>query len=222
MKYTGTDGKEYDTWSDNETIRDKFVGREVMCCMTSEVEFMLRCAIDGIDDCPFDENDYYDALCSSKECECGESDFEEILAEDLEEDQIEMDTEYVNSDPDDETEKTVYTCPTCETTWDTVQEAKDCCENEQLYRCTYCGKVYNQNDYNDLDIHDAEVYEWWAVTGWFGDKLKGHGEIVIESYGKSYWGRCCTGQAISLDGVIGTICYEMGILKGQEYDWSET
>jgi predicted RNA-binding Zn-ribbon protein involved in translation (DUF1610 family) len=214
MKYVGNDGKEYDSYMDNESILDKLVGREVMCCMTQEVEFMLNQALENpTDNNPFTEDDYnqlYEKTCS----ECGSTyGFSEYTASELDDSDI-----LINTDDDG---KTVYVCPVCGLEYTTIQEAKDCCGNETVYKCDSCGHIYNEDDYNNLDEEPQEVYEWWAVTPWFGDKLKENGEIVIESYCKSYWGRCATGQAVSLDEVIGRIAFDMKILKGQEHDWSE-
>jgi hypothetical protein len=60
-----------------------------------------------------------------------------------------------------------------------------------------------------------EPLEWWLVTGWFGEKLKGYGEVFVEIFGETWWGRTCTGQAILLDYVIGKIGEDMEILEGQ-------
>lgn len=67
---------------------------------------------------------------------------------------------------------------------------------------------------------EHEAYEHWIVTEWFGSKLAEHGEIVGEFMGFTIWGRCTTGQAISMDGVIAEIAESMGILEGQEHEWS--
>lgn len=65
----------------------------------------------------------------------------------------------------------------------------------------------------------ADIYEWWIVSGWLGDKLKEKGEYIIERWGAAIWGRCTTGQAISLDGVISRICSDLEILEGQAHEW---
>lgn len=54
----------------------------------------------------------------------------------------------------------------------------------------------------DTDEYRDEVYEHWVVSDWLGRKLREQGEVVGEFCGLTVWGRCCTGQAISLDGVI--------------------
>lgn len=65
---------------------------------------------------------------------------------------------------------------------------------------------------NEQD-NPQEVYEWWEVTSWFAEKLKAHNEVVISDYGYGgYWGRCTTGQAIWLDGIIMEIADELGML----------
>lgn len=77
-----------------------------------------------------------------------------------------------------------------------------------------------QNMYDEETDSYAEVFEWWAVSDWFGEKLKEKGEVVIDTvWGKTYWGRCTTGQAICLDGVIFDIAYDMEILKDMEHSW---
>ena len=58
MPYT-VNGIEYDFDSSvNHRIKQDFVNREVMCCMTSEVEYILRLAneLSGYD-APFTEGD---------------------------------------------------------------------------------------------------------------------------------------------------------------------
>ncbi|UPK67965.1 hypothetical protein [Chitinophaga filiformis] len=65
----------------------------------------------------------------------------------------------------------------------------------------------------------SEVYEWWIVSHWLGNKLKDNGEVIIYDGMHTYWGRCTTGQAILLDSVIAEICTEMEILDGQRYAW---
>ena len=60
----------------------------------------------------------------------------------------------------------------------------------------------------DLDVCEAEseVYEHWIVTDWLANKLEPKGEMIERDfYGLTIWGRCCTGQAITLDDVICTI-----------------
>lgn len=73
----------------------------------------------------------------------------------------------------------------------------------------------------DVYEHTQPVYEHWAVTGWFADKLRDHGEPVAEIGGLNVWGRGTTGQSISCDGVILRIAESMEICKGQKYAWND-
>ena len=52
-------GVKYDSWSaKNQRIIDTLVNREVYCCMTSEVEYMLSRIPYNDDNNPFEESDY--------------------------------------------------------------------------------------------------------------------------------------------------------------------
>lgn len=54
-----------------------------------------------------------------------------------------------------------------------------------------------------IDPEQAEVYEHWAVTDWFADKLEAAGEKVDRDFaGLNVWGRTTTGQSIEADAVI--------------------
>ena len=94
-----------------------------------------------------------------------------------------------------------------------VVPLKNCISAKAAVRCI------QKEEYEYLDENPQEVYEWWAVTNWLGDKLKERGEVVIEGWGHWYWGRGNTGQGIALDGVISSICYGMEILEGQKCNW---
>ena len=161
--------KEYDFWSiKNQNILEQFVNREVYCCMTQEVEYILS---HEDHDAPFtwDDVEYEgDKMCEN----CDSTDIQEIFDDD--------DFDYV------------------------------CCD---------CGKKYTEEEYADLESDWPEVYEWWAVSPWLGAKLAQHGGCVIDVWGKSFWGRQCTGQAIALDSIIANICYDMEILEEQKYEW---
>ncbi len=78
---------------------------------------------------------------------------------------------------------------------------------------------WNRDDWEGMDHADlvsaceenhemGEVYEYWAVSDWLYRKLKGEGEIVINAY-PNIWGRCTTGQAITLDGVMRRIASDL-------------
>lgn len=61
-----------------------------------------------------------------------------------------------------------------------------------------------------LDPYEWEVYEHWAVTQWFAEKLIAQGERVDTDFaGLNIWARTATGQAIGMDGVVQNIYREM-------------
>lgn len=61
----------------------------------------------------------------------------------------------------------------------------------------------------DTDEYESEVYEHWIVSNWLADKLAERGEVTGEVCGLTIWGRCTTGQAISMDYVIQQIAAEL-------------
>lgn len=101
-------------------------------------------------------------------------------------------------------------CPEC---GEVVEEVEND-EGEMVYKCEYC----DWEDEDEPDTQPQEIYEWWLVTDWFAKKLRDMGEPILVD--EQIWGRTCTGQAILLDWTISQVCEEMGILEGQEHDWS--
>lgn len=212
-------GIKYDSWSaKNQSILDKLVNREIYCCMTPEMEYMLSRIPYNDEDNPFDEDNYnemYVPCCPECESSYG---FEELLVSDLKDEDFESDTG-LNYDTDELEDG--FLCPICGYWYKTIAEARECCgQDETVFKCQNCGVVLNEDEHDNLDVKPEEIYEWWAVSHWFGEKLKEHGCVVIESWGKSYWGRCSTGQSISLDGCIVDIAKDMKILDGMENEWS--
>lgn len=55
----------------------------------------------------------------------------------------------------------------------------------------------------------AEILEWWAVSDWFADKLRAKGECILSNDHGTWWGRQCSGQSVTLDGVIQRIAVEV-------------
>lgn len=208
-------GVEYESWSaNNQRVIDRLIEREVYCCMTSEVEYMLSRVYESDDNNPFDENDLlsmYQKTCP----ECGSKDgFTETEIAELSDDDLQKVHDFCE---DTEEDGDGYECPICGLVYSTAQKARDCCDfGDTVYKCDCCGHIFDENAYRNLDEEPAEVYEWWAVSNWFGEKLQAQGCVVIESWGKSYWGRETTGQAISLDGCVVNIAKEMCILEGME------
>lgn len=69
----------------------------------------------------------------------------------------------------------------------------------------YCEGLSELFGQEDEDGNMPEVFEYWLVTPWLGEKLKAHGELVTEFFNLVIWGRQTTGQLIHADGVIGNI-----------------
>jgi len=56
------------------------------------------------------------------------------------------------------------------------------------------------NEFNlDTSEADAEVYEWWVISDPLKYRLEQQNEVFLEGGCCSFWGRCTSGQAISLD-----------------------
>lgn len=62
----------------------------------------------------------------------------------------------------------------------------------------------------DIEPYDCEVFEHWIVSDWFARRLAEKGEKVDTDFaGLTVWARTCTGQSISLDGVVQDIAIEV-------------
>ena len=55
-----------------------------------------------------------------------------------------------------------------------------------------------------------EIFEFWAVSEWLGEKLIASGEVVFNMLDFTVWGRTCSGQSIALDSVIQKIAIDAG------------
>jgi len=59
-----------------------------------------------------------------------------------------------------------------------------------------------------LDYEYTDVYEHWVVSDWLSRRLAEKGEVIGEVCGLTIWGRCTTGQSISIDAVVSGIAVE--------------
>lgn len=50
--------------------------------------------------------------------------------------------------------------------------------------------------------HPQEPYEWYRVDPWLRRQLHAHGEVTLSNSYGDWWGRCTTGQAVIMDGVL--------------------
>ena len=71
--------------------------------------------------------------------------------------------------------------------------------NESLW-----DRIANTEEYD-------EVFEWWLVTPYFAELLKGNGEVILADYDCYWWGRTTAGQALWMDYVIQKIAEEMSL-----------
>jgi hypothetical protein len=56
---------------------------------------------------------------------------------------------------------------------------------------------------HDIEPHEREIFEHWAVTEWFAEKLEAKGERVDRDFaGLCVWGRTCNEQGIACDLVV--------------------
>ena len=88
--------------------------------------------------------------------------------------------------------------------------------NEELeVMCDNYSIEYDENDIDNIQTRLSEymepqdIYEWWSVTDWLADKLENNNEPILRTDCGTWWGRTCTGQAISLDGTIQRIVIEL-------------
>ncbi len=62
----------------------------------------------------------------------------------------------------------------------------------------------------DAEPYQREVFEHWAVSQWFGEKLQAKGEKVdFDFAGLVVWARTTTGQGIASDSVVEAIYAEL-------------
>jgi len=199
---------DYDS-SKNQRIKQKFVGNEVHTCISGIAEYILSKSFED-NDAPFSYDDvenFYEPVCPS--CDCTDC-FEQV--------------------------DFLYICESCEAFYDTKPDKCSCAcadddetncddctqcagysfdEIEDAFKCAHCSHI--RKDLSELDTTQQEVYEWWIVSGFLRSKLQALAHPVIPH--ENIWGRCTTGQAILLDGVISRICHDMQILEGQEHEW---
>lgn len=174
--------------SENQAKVGEFVDNEVVCCLSRIVDFIFQAESDGYDNVPFSIEDASNLYIDNS------GEIEELKEElnDLEErhEQIQELIDECEEDSENEVEKLEGESSEIEKKIAEIEEAIDTLEDEDGTMC--------------------EVYEWWKVSSWLARRLARRGEVVILS--ENLWGRCTTGQAIKLDGVIIDICKEHNII----------
>lgn len=205
----------------NQRILSKLVRREVYCSQTPLVDWIYR---NHFEDVEF-TNRYIDKTEEIKEIK-EQKEEKEWELEDLQGDftMLECDVEWSEEELE-EAEKELKENPY----WKTY-----CQVLTAMYTQEHFNKEYKkteekitlleeeladlEDELHELKIQNGEineVYEWWLVTPFFESRLKGYGEVFMEFEGETWWGRGCSGQAIYLDTVIGSIGEDMEILEGQ-------
>lgn len=197
------DGKEYSYDSIvNQRIKDKFVDMHVLYCVTGTTEYILSKSYEDAE-APFNWEQVVNL--SRPVCdECYNDSFNEVNVDNVE----------IFQDKDGD-----YICPFCGCCNDTEQEARECCmgAEDYVYQCSSCGKYFLE--LSDATEQENDIFEWRQVSSTLAHLLEEEGETIIED--EDIWGRGCTGQSISMDGVISNICYKLEILEGQKYEWEE-
>lgn len=69
-------------------------------------------------------------------------------------------------------------------------------------------KEWREAAQDSASDNPAEPMEWWEVGDWLCERLQREGEVVIRNGYGDWWGRCCTGQSVCLDGVIQRLGHE--------------
>ena len=163
------------TESQKQNINGYLVEKEVLCCVSSICDYILKKSWEDRDT-PFSyediENNFYFNL------------------EDWKDNTIDLIKDCNTMEEDEK-----------KTSLKELEEVNDLEEAQDFYN-EYC-EAEDPDDYKE----DSEIYEYWAVTSWFYDKLINESEAGIEK--EAIWCRCTTGQAIKIDGVLYKIASDL-------------
>jgi hypothetical protein len=187
----------------NQTIKGKLIEREVYCNMNSIVEFCLNSEDSNS---PYKLDDFSNLFTYPEWSKT-------VIGTDL----------YFAGGTEDDKEDFLQRFEELE------EESQQLLDDEEISEATHERNVQliqeakEEFEQATEESDMQEIFEYWAVSQWFAEKLSEQGEpVIIGSYGEpSIWGRTTTGQAISLDGIISSIAEGMEILEGQAHDWSK-
>jgi len=197
---------------DNDDVRQALIDREVHTCQTALVEFLISAGYRVTElESPVSTDDIENMrIYYTDEKGCFDEDEKRDMIEELEERKLKW-----------------------EHTIESVNQLRIECffGSRQGYanKATYILALINEyigelsekiEDLEELEQEYQDIMEWWLVTPWMYNKLLNHNEPVLTDGNNYWWGRTCTGQALSMDGVIHSICEEMEILEGQKNDWA--
>lgn len=188
----------------NQEIKGTFVGREIKACVSNLVEFVLNTGSNGdmmVNDAPFTTDDianmyfYPEHIGTYAKFKGGTEEEKDKETERLQ-DLISLHNDLMNDESGEETDN---------------QGLEDINE-----------KIQSEiEELENLNQESKEIYEWYVVSNYLGEKLEKKGEPTINDGYTTYWGRTTSGQAILLDHVISEICSDMEILDGQKSSWAK-
>lgn len=192
----------------NQQIKDKLIDREINAVMTTEINSLLMAS---------DLTGDYESFPSWNEIENYWN-------------TPEYNGKFVHYNGTDDKEETLDNYRERLEQWEVLEDIyRDAfyCEDDSIMEVNYLNiekkREHFRNEIEDLEnleIEPAEIMQWYNVSKWYYEKLKEHGEAVLEYGCGYYWGRQAYGQAVSLDFITAKIAYEMGILEGQEWSWA--
>jgi len=191
----------------NQNICRRFVEQNVYACFSYEMDILLSAGANGVDNCPdiSDIENLYTFYINGKRMDSDEKD-EHI--ENLRDRGAQIEETVCNltgeSDPS-------VINPEC---FDDPEELADLISEWESH-----GESIEKAE--ETEEEPAEIYEWWAVSRYLADQLRGYNECILEFGNNTYWGRQTTGQAIYIDGVITSIAEDMEILEGQANSWAQ-
>ena len=92
------------------------------------------------------------------------------------------------------------TCPACGEVFAEFYGQQDTTDWTVTLKDTYCESCLEEVE---PEPEPKEIYEYWSVSNSLARWLDDAGEAVhTDVHGHNIWGRCTTGQAISMDHVI--------------------
>lgn len=181
----------------NQDIKSKFVGREVYTNVNQMVDYILNKSNED-DNAPFSWDDVENLYAYPEWSST-------VIGEDL----------YFGGGSEDDKSEFLENFDRL------IEESERLLNDGKISDATHERNVQliedARKEVEDLEQEQAEIFEWWAVSGWLCEKLAEKGACVIKDH--NLWGRTTTGQAILLDHVISQICEDMKILEGQENEW---
>jgi len=93
----------------------------------------------------------------------------------------------------------------CEITERIVSEDVYICQSSLIEKC-FESSLFSIEDIENLNDEETdeyrEIFEWWSISNWLAEKLREHKQPILDNDYGTWWGRCTTGQAIKMDGVI--------------------